>query len=307
MANPWYKEYSDFLAEHFTGKVQKISINTHSLCPNRDGTVGTGGCTYCNNGAFTPEYAACAGATAGKDVVEQILKGKEFFSGKYPEMKYLAYFQSYTPTHTGAVAFMNLVEAASSVEGIAGVVIGTRPDCLPDVLVAELANFAKRMPVIIELGAETSHDDTLQRVNRCHKWADTADAVQRLHAVGIPVGLHLILGLPGETTDDMLTTVDRINALPISTVKFHQLQIVRGTPMARDYAANPETFRLFDVDSYVDMCVRIVLKLRRDIAIDRFVSQSPDSMLIAPRWGLKNYQFAALLHKRLRGLAPVTQ
>jgi hypothetical protein len=171
---------------------------------------------------------------------------------------------------------------------------------MPDDLLSRLSELNKRLPVIIEYGAESSHNDSLERVNRCHTWQTTVDAVLRTHSAGLRVGLHFILGLPGESIEMMLETVDRINELPIDTVKFHQLQIVRNTRLGALYEAGQLDVHLFTVDEYVDLCVEIVHRLRKDIAIERFVSQSPDDLLIAPRWGLKNYQFTNLLNNKLK-------
>jgi radical SAM protein (TIGR01212 family) len=215
-------------------------------------------------------------------------------------MRYLAYFQSYTSTHGNIDTLIDMYNEAADVPDVVGIIIGTRPDCMPDALLARLAELNRRLPVIIEYGAESSHDTSLRRVNRCHTWQTTVDAVTRTHAAGLRVGLHFILGLPGETTQMMMQTIDRINLLPVDTVKFHQLQIVRHTPLAADFLAGriPD-LHLFQVDEYIDLCAAIINRLRPDIAIERFVSQSPDSLLIAPRWGLKNYQFTNLLRSRL--------
>jgi hypothetical protein len=170
---------------------------------------------------------------------------------------------------------------------------------MPDKLLDGLSQLNKTQPVFIEYGAESSHNYTLQLINRCHTWEQTVDAVQRTAAAGLHVGLHLIMGLPGETTEMMLETIDRINALPVQTVKLHQLQIIRGTRLARDIAEGRYTVTDFTVDKYIDLCCKVIKRLRPDIAIERFVSQSPAEMLISPRWGLKNYQFTNLLHNRL--------
>ncbi|WP_303744069.1 TIGR01212 family radical SAM protein, partial [uncultured Duncaniella sp.] len=212
----YYKDFADFLAEHFDGKMQKLSVNAGFTCPNRDGTVGTGGCTYCNNQSFSPEYCRPL-----RSVAEQLAEGKQFFARKYPSMRYLAYFQAYTSTHSADVdRLMDLYHEACSVDGVDGVIIGTRPDCMPDILLERL----RELPwVMVEYGAESSHDTTLDRINRCHSWCDTVDAVVRTHCAGIPCGLHLINGLPGENEEMMLATVDAVNALPVDVVKFHQL------------------------------------------------------------------------------------
>lgn len=291
--NPYYKDYAEFLSEHFQGKVQKISVNTGNVCPNRDGTLGRGGCIYCNNASFTPDYAAPL-----LSVTEQLDRGIDFFRGKYPEMRYLAYFQSYTSTNGDVDALMAQFREAAAHSGVAGIVIGTRPDCMPNELLSKLAELNRRTSVIIEYGAESAHNATLQLINRCHTWEQTVDAVSRTAKDGIPVGLHLILGLPGETQQMMLETVDAVNALPIATVKFHQLQIVRGTALARAVEEGTLSVDTYSVDEYISLCVSIVYRLRRDIAIDRFTSQTPAELLISPRWGLKNYQFThRLLHR----------
>lgn len=288
-----YRDFSDFLKEHFDVKVQKITVNAGFTCPNRDGTKGRGGCTYCNNQSFNPEY--CRPALS---VREQLERGKEFFARKYPQMKYLAYFQAYTNTHSDDIdRLMRLYEEALGTSDVVGLIIGTRPDCMPQELLDRLAGLGKW--VMVEYGAESACDRTLELVNRCHTWADTADAVRRTHAVGILCGLHLIMGLPGEDEDVMLSTIDRVNELPVDTVKIHQLQLVRGTRMARDVEAGLYDIPRFTAEEYADLCVRLLRRLRKDIAVERFVSQSPSELLIYPRWGLKNYQFTNLLNNRL--------
>ena len=288
-----YRDFSDFLRGHFDGKVQKITVNAGFTCPNRDGSKGRGGCTYCNNQPFNPGYCR-----PSLSVREQLERGKEFFARKYPQMKYLAYFQAYTNTHSDDIdRLMALYREALDVDGVAGLIIGTRPDCMPQDLLDRLAGL--REWVMVEYGAESACDRTLELVNRCHTWADTVDAVNRTHAAGLPCGLHLIMGLPGEDEATMLETVDCINELPVDTVKFHQLQLVRGTRMASDVEAGLYDIPRFTAEEYISLCVRILDRLRKDIAVERFVSQSPSDLLIYPRWGLKNYQFTNLLHNQL--------
>lgn len=294
-----YRDFADFLHERFPDfKVQKIAINAGFTCPNRDGSKGIGGCTYCNNQTFNPEYCR-----PSLSVAEQVEQGKAFFSRKYPDMKYLAYFQAYTNTYGELKRLQSLYEEALGCTDVVGLIIGTRPDCMPDDLLCYLKDLSQRAFVMVEYGAESANDTTLELINRGHTWADTVDAVTRTHAAGIACGLHLILGLPGETVDDMLHTVDQTSLLPIDTVKLHQLQIIRGTRLARQVAAGEVTVAAWDVDEYIDLCVKIVARMRRDIAIERFVSQSPAELLISPRWGLKNYQFTNLLHNALRKAA----
>ncbi len=291
--NPYYRDYADFLAGKFPGKVQKLPVDAGFSCPNRDGTLGYGGCVYCNNRSFSPLSGD------GLTIRRQLEDAKRFFSRKYPAMKYLAYFQSHTNTYASADKAMALYREALGVDDVVGLVIATRPDCMPDELLAELASINRRTPVIIEYGAESSHDDTLRRINRCHLWQDTVDAVRRTAAAGISVGLHLIMGLPGETDDMMLTTVERVSVLPVDTVKLHQLQVISDTRLAADIAAGRESVDTMSVDRYINLCCNVIKRLRSDIAIERFVSQSPGDMLISPRWGLKSGEFVELLHRRL--------
>lgn len=294
MAKP-YRDFSDFLAEHFSGKIQKISINAGFTCPNRDGTVGTGGCTYCNNQTFNPSY--CVPTLT---VTEQLEEGKCFFARKYPAMRYLAYFQAYTNTYGDVERLHALYEEALAVDGVVGLIIGTRPDCMPDALLDYLESLSKRCFVLVEYGAETSHNSTLALINRCHTWEQTVDAVTRTVARGIHVGLHFIMGLPGETVDMMLQSVDALSRLPVDTVKFHQLQIIRGTRLALEIEKGLYDVPRMTVEEYIDLCAKIVRRINPDIAIERFTSQSPEELLIYPKWGLKNYQFVNLLHRRLR-------
>ncbi len=293
MAKP-FRDYADFLAEHFEGKVQKLSVDAGLSCPNRDGTIAFGGCTYCLNRSFNPEYCRMSHSVAA-----QIESGRKFFGKKYPNMRYLAYFQAYTGTHAPVDILSPMYEEALSQDGVVGLVIGTRPDCVPDTLLDYLSELSKRHFVMIEYGAESSHDRTLAAINRCHTWNAVEDAVLRTSDKGIHLGLHLILGLPGETEDDMLATVDRVSNLPVEVVKFHQLQLLRGTKILRQVECGEVDIRRWSLDEYIDLCATIVGRLNPRIAIDRFTSQSPADLLVWPRWGVKNYQFVEMLKNRL--------
>lgn len=274
----YYRDYADFLAELFPGKVQKIALNAGFTCPNRDGTKGRGGCAYCNNHSFNPSYSS-----PPEDIAGQMRRGKEFFARKYSQMKYLAYFQAYTNTYGDISRLLALYEEALKDDDVLGLIIGTRPDCMPDALLKELKEINRRKLVIVEYGVESTHDATLTAVNRCHTWQEAADAIVRTSEAGLKTGAHLIMGLPGETREMMLESVDRIAALPIDTVKFHHLQILRGTRLALE----ADSIHTFTLDEYLDLCVEIVRRLPDHIAIERFVSSSPSEMVIAPHWGLK--------------------
>lgn len=291
-----YNDFPTFLRKHFPYKVQKISLNAGFTCPNRDGTKGWGGCTYCNNQTFNPDYCRTE-----KSIDTQLEEGKCFFAHKYPEMKYLAYFQAYTNTYAELEGLKRKYEEALQVDGVVGLVIGTRPDCMPEELLQYLEELNRHTFLMVEYGIESASDETLRRINRGHTYADTVEAVQRTAACGILTGGHVILGLPGETHDTMVEQAGILSALPLSTLKIHQLQLIRGTRMAHEYEENPEGFHLFtEVDEYIDLVIDYVEHLRPDLVLERFVSQSLKELLIAPDWGLKNYEFVTRLQKRMK-------
>ncbi|MDE6650055.1 MAG: TIGR01212 family radical SAM protein [Muribaculaceae bacterium] len=297
--NPYYKDYSEYMQEIFPDiKVQKLSIDAGFTCPNRDGSIATGGCIYCNNASFTPGYCSPS------DPIEiQIEKGKNFFRKKYPEMKYLAYFQSYTNTFgRSSENLVDMYRKASDSKDIAGVIIGTRPDCIPDDLIDGIAELNLQKPVIVEIGAETSFDETLRLINRNHTWEQVEDAVTRLNKRGIHTGLHLIAGLPGESSEDVITTVRKACSLPIGSLKIHQLQIVKGTPLLLKWESGEIQVTPYTLEDYLKLCIRIVDIVPAHICIERFLASSPPEMVVAPKWGLKNYQFTNLLNNRLKAL-----
>lgn len=274
--------------------MQKISIHAGFTCPNRDGTKGVGGCTYCNNQTFNPEYCQ-----PSLSVRQQLEDGIRFFSRKYPTMRYLAYFQAYTNTYGELDRLKAMYEEALTVEGVVGLVIGTRPDCVPDDLLDYLQELNRRTFLMVEYGIESANDDTLRRINRGHDFATAADAIRRTHERGILTGGHLILGLPGEDRDELLRQASVIATLPLDMLKLHQLQLIRGTRMAREYEEHPEWFHLYEVDEYIETVVDYVERIPSSVVFERFVSQSPRSLLIAPDWGLKNYQFVERLKRRM--------
>lgn len=288
-----FRDYASFLAARFDGKVQKLSVDGGFGCPNRDGTIGRGGCTYCNNATFTPPYCSPCDS-----VTRQLQLGKAFFGRKYPDMRYLAYFQSHTNTHAPLPLLRQRFEEALAVEGIVGLVIGTRPDCAGNDVLDYLASLPAF--VIMEYGIETTDDRLLQLLHRGHTFAQAADAVCRTAERGICTAAHLILGLPGQTREQMTAEATRLSALPIDILKLHQLQIVKDTPMAGDYALHPDHYPLFErPEDYADVLIDFLRHLRPDITLERFTSQSPDDLLIAPRWGMKNHVFVSLLRRRL--------
>lgn len=291
-----YRDFSEFLSLHFPFKVQKISINAGFTCPNRDGSKGRGGCTYCNNQSFSPGYGKPV-----KTISEQLADGIVFFSHKYPEMKYLAYFQSYTNTYDNSVEkLIAMYEEALAYPGVAGLVVSTRPDCMSDELLDYFEKLNRKTFVLIEYGVESTLNKTLERVNRQHTWEESKEAIIKTTERGIPVGAHLILGLPGETHDDIIGHAQKLSELPLTTVKIHQLQIIKGTAMAKEYRLLPESFHIFELEEYVDLCVDFSERLNPGFYIERFASQSPSSLLIAPDWGVKNYELTEKVIKRFR-------
>ena len=294
-STPPYRTFQTFLDQHFDSKVQKISLNAGFTCPNRDGSKGLGGCTYCNNQTFNPDYCKTE-----KSITSQLEEGIRFFVRKYPKMDYLAYFQAYTNTYGELDQLKSLYQEALEVPGIKGLVIGTRPDCMPDSLLDYLEELSKSTFVLVEYGVESTLDRTLTFINRGHDHACTVDAIQRTAARGIPTGVHLILGLPGESSEDFILHANTLSTLPIQTVKLHQLQLIKGTKMAAQIAAEPSLVHIPEPMEYVETVCDFLEHLRPDIAVERFVSQSPPELLLAPNWGLKNYEFTHLVEKCLQ-------
>lgn len=292
--NKPYRDFGNFLKELFPFKVQKISINAGFTCPNRDGTKGFGGCTYCNNQTFSPEYCHTE-----KSVTEQLEEGVRFFSQKYPDMKYLAYFQAYTNTYDELEKLIAKYEEALSYPDVAGLIVGTRPDCMPDDLLDYFAKLAEKKFVLIEYGLESTLDRTLERINRGHTHAESEDAIRRTAGKGIYTGAHLILGLPGESREEILHHADILSTLPLTTLKLHQLQLIKNTRMAKEQTEHPEWFHLYTADEYIELVIDFIERLNPSIVVERFVSQSPKELLIAPDWGLKNYEFTAKVNKRI--------
>ena len=286
-----YRDFASWITEHFPYKVQKISIDAGFSCPNRDGTISHGGCTFCDNRTFNPSY--CDGK---KSVTEQLEDGKKFFSRKYPEMRYLAYFQAFSNTYAPLYRLKSLYEEALAVDDVVGIIIGTRPDCIDDEKIAYLGELAKRTFVMVEYGVESVYNNVLQRVNRGHTFAQSREAIEKTHEAGILTGAHVILGLPGETREMIIQSAETISSLPIDVLKIHQLQIIRGTQMAN----SKEQIKTFELDEYIDLLCEYIRHLRPSLVLERFVSQSPKELLIAPKWGLKNHEFTHKLLKRLK-------
>ena len=290
-----YLDYSSFIKLNFGERVQKISLDIGFSCPNRDGSKGYGGCTYCNNNTFNPDYCE-----PNKSVKQQLEEGISRFSTKYKTQKYLAYFQAYTNTYSDFESLKIMYEDALNVPNVIGLVIGTRPDCISDEVIDYLSFLSKTYFISLEFGIESTSNKTLEKVNRCHSYDDSIATFNKCKNRGFHLGAHLIIGLPGETEEDLLNHAIEVSKLPIDTLKLHHLQIVKQSIMASQYKRNPEDFNLFTPESYIDFITKFVNLLRPDIVIERFISQAPIDLLIAPKWnGLKNFEMVAKIDKKM--------
>lgn len=289
-----YLNYNKLLREQFSERIQKISINAGFTCPNRDGSKGVGGCTYCNNQTFSPQYCHPA-----KSVMQQVEEGIRFFNHKYQSQYYLAYFQSYTNTYDSLSNLTELYNQAISNPKVKGIVVGTRPDCVSQELLNYFAELSRKYYVMIEYGVESTNDETLRFINRAHSYATSKQSIIQTAHKGINTAAHLILGLPKEPREQIIQHAKNVSQLPLTALKLHQLQLVKGTVMAKQYKEHPEWFQLYTVEEYVDLVIDFLEHLSPNIAVERFVSQSPKELLIAPNWGLKNFEFAHKVEKRL--------
>lgn len=288
-----YKEFGTWLQAELGCKAQKLSVDAGLTCPNRDGTLGRGGCTFCDNRTFNPAYCRQGGS-----ITDQLEAGKRFFSRKYPTMKYLAYFQSYSNSYGTLSHLKEFYEEALRVPDVVGLVIGTRPDCMPDALLEYLEELNRRTFLLVEYGVESANEETLVRVNRGHTFAQARECIIRTAQRGIRVGVHMILGFPWETRSELIRQAQLIASLPITTLKLHQLQVIKGTQLAREYELHP--WPLPTAEEYVDLVLEYISHLPPSLVLERFVSQSPPEYVIAPRWGLKNHEFSALVKKAIQ-------
>lgn len=292
--NKRYNDYSSFIKEKFNERVQKISLDTGFTCPNRDGTKGIGGCTYCNNSSFNPDYCEPT-----KSITQQLNEGILFFADRYKTQQYLAYFQAYTNTYADIRLIKELYTEALKHPKVIGLVIGTRPDCINEELIDFLAKLAQEYYISLEFGVESTLNRTLKEINRCHSYEESIAAYDLAKNKGLHLGAHVIMGLPGETKEEMLQHAEVLSKLPFHTLKIHHLQIVKHTMMALQYKKEPDKFNLFTLDKYLDFITEFIARLRPDIIIERFISQSPYELLIAPKWGLKNFEIVPQIEAKL--------
>ena len=290
-----YLDYASFIKLTFGERVQKIALDIGFSCPNRDGSKSFGGCTYCNNETFNPDYCEPT-----KSISQQLKEGISFFDKKYKSQKYLAYFQAYTNTYADFESLKKMYEEALSVPKVIGLVIGTRPDCISDEIINYLSLLSKKHFISLELGVESTNEKTLLAVNRCHTFEEAKTTFELCKNKGFHLGAHLIIGLPGENKKDLMHHASEISKLPINTLKIHHLQIVKNSIMGVQYKRNPEKFNLFSSESYIDFITDFIGNLRPNIIIERFISEAPKNLLIAPKWGnLKNFEIVAKIDKKL--------
>ncbi len=298
---PWghqrrYNSYAQYFKNIFGERVQKISVDAGFTCPNRDGKLAKGGCTYCNNNAFNPSYC-----DPEKPIHQQVIEGIEFHKVRYRRAaNYLVYFQPYSNTYAPINQLKKIYESALNQPGVVGIVIGTRPDCIDEEKLKYLAELSKKYYIIIEYGIESIYNETLGRINRWHTYDQSIDAINQTAQYGLNIGAHFIFGLPGETRKMMMDSVNLISKLPLTTIKFHQLQIVQGTTMANDYKLNPNDYDLFSFDDYIDFIVNFTERLNPDFIIERFAGEVPPRYLAGPGWGLiRNDQINVAIEKAL--------
>ena len=290
-----YRDYTGFVKDRFVNRVQKISLNAGFTCPNLDGTKGRGGCTYCNNNTFNPKYCKPV-----KPISQQLDEGIAFFSKKYKTQEYLAYFQAFTNTYAEVNILEELYREALAHPGVIGLVISTRPDCITHAALDLLEELGRERFISLDFGIESTLNRTLETINRCHTHEETVRAFGMAKGRGLHLGGHMILGLPGESTEEMLEHTVRLNQLPMDTLKVHHLQIVKHTMMAYQYKQDPTQFKLFSVDEYIELITEFIARLRPGIILDRFISESPLHLLIAPKWdGLKNFEIISKIDRRL--------
>jgi radical SAM protein (TIGR01212 family) len=301
---PWghqrrFNAYPDYFRKLFGSRIQKVSIDAGFTCPNRDGTKGTGGCTYCNNDAFNPSYCV-----PEKSVTRQIEQGISFHKKRYREASsYLAYFQAYSNTYASLEKLKKLYEEALGYPGIIGLIIGTRPDCIDNEKLLYLKVLSQKYYVSVEYGIESCYDKTLKRINRGHTYKEAVDAINMTSGFGINTGAHFIFGLPGESRDEMLEEAEIVSQLPLTTVKFHQLQIIRGTVMETEYSNNPSDFQLFTWDEYFDFIIKFLERFNPSIVVERFTGEAPPRFLTEQPWGKKRTnQITHMIEKRLEEL-----
>jgi len=299
---PWghtrrFNAYSNYFKKLFGERVQKLSIDAGFSCPNRDGSRRLGGCTYCNNDAFNPSYC-----NPSKTVEQQIREGMEFHAWRYKKpARFLAYFQPYSNTYAPLEELKKIYDQALKFPEIAGLVIGTRPDCIDDEKLEYFSQLAETHYVIIEYGIESCYDKTLERINRGHTFEESREAIIKTAAVGLKTGAHLIFGLPGESREEMMAQTKILSELPLSNIKFHQLQIIKGTVMEKQFKDDPSQFSFFELDEYIEFIVDFIEQLNPGFIIERFAGEVPPRFQAGPGWEMvRNEKIVEMVEAELK-------
>jgi len=295
--NRRFNAYSNYFKRIFGERVQKVTINAGFTCPNRDGTISTKGCIYCDNASFNPSYCSVS-----KSIAQQIEEGIDFHKNRYRRAnKYLAYFQTFSNTYSPLSVLKDVYLQALDNSNIVGLVIATRPDCIDDEKLEYIAELSKNHYIIIEYGVESCNDKTLQLINRGHSFAQAVHAIEKTHRAGIKTGAHFIFGLPNETVSQWMQWANIISKLDLDTVKFHQLQIIKNTPIAEMYKTNPTAFHTFSLEEYIDFITNFLEHLNPRLVIERFAGEVPPRFLEQTTWGLiRNDQILQAIEENLK-------
>jgi len=293
-----FNSYSEYFKMEFGGRIQKLSLDAGFTCPNRDGTKGRGGCSFCNNNAFNPSYCQPV-----KSITQQIEEGIEFHKNRYPRTRgYLAYFQAYSNTYDSVDVLRSRYAEALGRPEVVGLVIGTRPDAVNEEILDYIASLTGDYYVIVEYGLESCYDSTLERVNRGHSFEDSLRAIDMTALRGIRQGAHFIIGLPGESDADILAQARIISGLPIQNVKFHQLQIVKNTIMATEFESDPGAFHLYELEDYLELMLQMIEQLNPAFVVERIAGEVNPGYQLNKTWGIRYDQvlrkFENLLEER---------
>ncbi len=300
MKYPWgtdrrFNAYVNYLKKKFGYRIQKVAVDAGFTCPNRDGTLGRGGCTYCDNNAFNPSYCQ-----PEVDIRSQIEEGISFQKKRYKNAGgFFAYFQAYSNTYAPLDKLKKAYQEALSVDEISGLIIGTRPDTISEELLDYLQELSTSNYISVEYGVESCYDKTLERINRGHDFAAAVAAIEKTAARGLPVGGHFIFGLPGESRKEMLDEAAIISELPFSNLKFHQLQIFKNTPMAEEFLQKPGDFHIFNYDEYKDFIIDFLELLTPNVRIERLAGEAPPRFIVANQWDIRNDQIMLGIEKHL--------
>lgn len=301
---PWgnnrrYNAFPDFIRKKYGARLQKLSIDAGFSCPNRDGSKGEEGCTFCNNNAFNPSYCS-----PEKSVRQQLEEGIIFHMNRYKRAEgYLAYFQAYSNTYAPLPVLEKIYSEALEHKQVKGLIIGTRPDCINSEVLNLLRQISKDYYVAVEFGIESCYNKTLKRINRGHTFEEAVEALKAVSEQGLETGAHFIFGLPGESIEEMLAEAAMISGLPLRSVKFHQLQILKGTRLEEEYRMYPSDFKIFTWNEYLDFIVRFIELLNPEIVIDRFTGEAPPRFLSMKPWSnLRTDRIVSQIVKRLEEL-----